>query len=44
MNKLKKVEYKRENGKAIAIESYSDGTIKEVEIRNGMVSYILNGK
>ncbi len=43
MNKLKRVEYKRSDGKTIAIETYSNGAIKEVEIRNGMVSYILNG-
>lgn len=43
MANIQSVEYKGENGKLIAIELYSDGSKRTVEIKNGIVDYILNG-
>jgi len=41
--KLKKVEYKKEEGKLVAYETYDNGDTRKVFINNGMVDYILNG-
>lgn len=41
---LIKVNYCNEKGKLIAIENYSDGSKRKVEIKKGIVDYILNGE
>lgn len=43
MVRLEVVEYGKEDGQLIAIEVYSDGSIRKVQIKNGVVDYILNG-
>lgn len=43
MVNLETVEYGKEEGRLIAIEVYSDGSTRKVQIKDGMVDYILNG-
>jgi len=43
MANIQSVEYICGNGNLIAIELYSDGSKRVVEIKNGIVDYILNG-
>lgn len=43
MANLEVVEYGREGGKLIAIEVYSDGSTRKVQIKNGITDYILSG-
>lgn len=43
MAKLEVVEYGKENGQLIAIEVYSDGSTRKVQIKEGIVDYILKG-
>jgi len=44
MVKLESVSYRKENGKTIATEIYSDGSTRRVEIgKDGVVDYIING-
>ncbi len=44
MVKLEIVEYGKEDGQLVAIEVYSDGSTRKVQIKNGIVDYILHGK
>ena len=44
MTKLKSVEYAKDDGKLIAYEKYEDGSRRKVQIKNGMVDYILTGE
>jgi hypothetical protein len=43
-NKLANVDYKIESGKLIAVETYSDGSKRKVQIKKGIVDYILEGE
>ncbi len=43
MAKLEVVEYEKEDGQLIAIETYSDGSTRKVQIKEGIVDYILKG-
>ena len=42
MANLEIVKYEKENGSLIAIETYGDGSTRKVQIKNGIVDYILN--
>ena len=43
MANLEVVEYGRENGQLIAIEVYSDGSTRKIQIKEGITDYILTG-
>ena len=43
MRRLTGVHYAKEEGKLVAYEKYNDNTTRKIQIKNGMVDYILNG-
>lgn len=43
MIKLKLVRFTKKNEQLTAVETYSDNSIKEIPIKNGIVNYILEG-
>jgi len=40
---IENVHYEKKDGKLVATEEYSDGSIRRIKIKNGITDYILLG-